>query len=718
MFKKMSFFVITYFFIRWYNVLHPLSGNRRPILNFLSRLIPKRTVNGFVFSSIYYILMLVCLETVFHISRFGNMSVVFPILFAIPIGLLLALITDLFSEKTAGIIRCTVTVLLILLFGTQIVYHHTFKDFMSMSQVGMGGDVFKNFLTSVLIAVWECLPWILLLLIPLVLLLISQAKLKPKTRFSKKKSAVLAVCFICTQLIAVLCLPIGGTSAHSAHGLYHDRWVMSLGVEKLGLLTSTVTDIKNLVSSDIGTDKPNLPVQVTIPGLTDTPPAIPPSSEGSESVGGDEPDPESPYNIIEGLDFAALAENESDATVKAVMEYLATLEPTKKNEYTGMFEGYNLIMLTAESFSPMAVDKELTPTLYKLVNSGFVFENFWNMYPSNTTNGEYSVLTGLAPDFEKPKVDGSFVYTAKNSIQILSAAAYFNGAGVTSRAYHNYTKTYYDRNLTHTNLGFVFKGREDIGGLSGYPTSDLVMMQRTLGEYINDDRFFAYYMTFSGHHNYIFENHTQASKNKYLVDHLELSEGPKAYIACHIELDRALEYLINELDKAGKLANTVICLAPDHYPYGLTDRQYKELLGHGIKYDGMERYVSNLVIWNSEMETVKVSKPCCQVDVLPTLLNLFGFEYDSRLYTGNDILSDTYGLVMTSNESFVTDKIVYNSIYGTTHKLDKKFDIPDGYIDAYLQIMKNRYSIAATVLNKNFYARLPHEVINAALKGN
>ena len=147
-------------------------------------------------------------------------------------------------------------------------------------------------------------------------------------------------------------------------------------------------------------------------------------------------------------------------------------------------------------------------------------------------------------------------------------------------------------------------------------------------------------------------------------------------------------------------------------------REYKEMLGHRIKYDGLERYQSELIIWNSAMETITIDKPCGPVDVLPTLLNLFGFEYDSRLYSGSDILSDSYGLAITSNQSFITDKIVYNSRYETYYKLDKSWTMPEGYIEAYIQIIKNRFIVASNILNYDFYAKLPQELVDSAQKKN
>ena len=42
-----------------------------------------------------------------------------------------------------------------------------------------------------------------------------------------------------------------------------------------------------------------------------------------------------------------------------------------------MFEGYNVIFITAEGFSGYVIDEERTPMLYKLKNEGFVFNHYY-----------------------------------------------------------------------------------------------------------------------------------------------------------------------------------------------------------------------------------------------------------------------------------------------------------------------------------------------------
>lgn len=674
-----------------------------------------RKLSG-IFSLLYFIVTFAYIEIVFHITEFKNVSVLFPVLFAIPSGILAGTVSNLFPEKIARILRYVISAAVMVLFCVQIVYFHSFQSFLSMSLLGMGDDVFTNFFQAIMLAIWECMIPILLTFLPLGVLYLLHKRMSDKRRFEWEKALISVFILAFSYLLAVMCLPLAGTGEHSAYANYHNNWVLDLSMEKLGVMTTTGIDVKYLFTGDLleevgGEDELDVPVNVTLPKEEDTPNAP------DESTSATEPAPEDIYNIIPGLDFAALSEAETKSKTKKIYDYLASLEPTKKNEYTGMFEGYNLILITAESFSPMAIHEQLTPTLHMLANSGFNFTNYWATYPSNTTNGEYTNLTGLFPDISKPKSDGSFVYSIKNTMN-MNIANWFNAQGLVSRAYHDHTGSYYKRNQTHPNIGYEFKGKKEIGGLSGWPESDLIMMQNTVGDYINDDWFHTYYMTVSGHHNYRFGGYnSMADKNQELVEPWDMSDAAKAYIATHIELDKALEYLISELEKAGKLDKTVICITTDHYPYGLTDSQYKGMLGHSIQYGGLERHQSDLIIWNSKMETVEINKPCSQQDVLPTLLNLFGFTYDSRLYSGMDILSDSYGLAMTANQSFITDKIIYNSRYEKVYYLDENWQMPEGYLDSYIQIVKNRFSIASNILNQNFFAKLPQDVIAAAQKG-
>jgi len=128
-----------------------------------------------------------------------------------------------------------------------------------------------------------------------------------------------------------------------------------------------------------------------------------------------------------------------------------------------------------------------------------------------------------------------------------------------------------------------------------------------------------------------------------------------------MEFDRAMEYVLEQLEAAGELENTVICISGDHYPYGMDPATWDELSGTEMD-TNFEIFRSTLILWSGDMEEpIHIEKPCCSMDVLPTLLNLFGLEYDSRLLAGRDILSDAPGLVVLSNRSFISDFGRYNA---------------------------------------------------------
>lgn len=160
------------------------------------------------------------------------------------------------------------------------------------------------------------------------------------------------------------------------------------------------------------------------------------------------------------------------------------------------------------------------------------------------------------------------------------------------------------------------------------------MIEKTYTDYIDSDKpFMAYYMTVSGHMEYNFFGNYIASKNKSLVDNLNLSTSASAYLATQIELDRALELLINRLEEANKLDDTVIILTADHYPYALSLEEMNEL--STFKRDNLfEINHNSLIIWNNKLNRVEIDKVGMSIDVLPTVYNLFGIEYDSRLFAG------------------------------------------------------------------------------------
>ena len=176
-----------------------------------------------------------------------------------------------------------------------------------------------------------------------------------------------------------------------------------------------------------------------------------------------------------------------------------------------------------------------------------------------------------------------------------------------------------------------------------------------------------------------------------------------------------MKSLVDQLEAAGKLDDTVIVLSADHYPYGLTDEEYSELLGHTVD-PVFEIYENTLILWNDQMKKpVEVDKYCSSLDIAPTLSNLFGLEYDSRLMMGTDILSDQPGMVIFSNYSFICQDGWYNSVTDEYRRWDGAE--PDMSVAAAkLAEVQNRVAYSAVILDYDYYRLLFWDVRPAKAK--
>lgn len=524
---------------------------------------------------------------------------------------------------------------------------------------------------------------ILLFIIPITALIILHKKKVLNFEKQNLKETLNKIgALIIIQVVAILCVNFINTKdIYSNKNLYYKTHVPKLTAKRMGFLTAMRLDLQRFI---FGFEE-NLVIETS-----------------AENI---EENKEKDYNIT-NIDFEKLIENEQDETIKEMHEYFKEQEATNKNEYTGMFEGKNLIVLVAESFSSLAIREDLTPNLYKLYKEGFQFDNFYTpVFPVSTADGEYITDTSLIP---KEGV-WSFKEIVGNYIPY-SYANLFENLGYSSNAYHNHTATYYNRDKYIETMGYnsylaVGTGLEDRMNTSRWPNSDYEMINVTTDDYINNDKFLAYYMTVSGHLNYTKTGNAMVYRNWDLVKDLPYSDKAKSYLAANIELDKAVGELINKLNNAGKLEDTVIVISGDHYPYGLTLDEINELSTYE-RDDTFEKYNMPFLIWSGSMkEPIKVEKIGSSLDILPTVLNLFGIEYDSRLLIGKDILSDTSPLVIFSDRSFITDKGKYNAI---TQEFtpNEGIEIEEGYVQKINNIIYKKYQISRLVLENDYYEHL------------
>lgn len=411
------------------------------------------------------------------------------------------------------------------------------------------------------------------------------------------------------------------------------------------------------------------------------------------------------YNMLD-INFDKLYRNESNKTVKNLHMYFSNVIPTEKNEYTGMFKDKNLVFITAEAFDAIAIDETITPTLYKMANNSFIFKNYYQpLYPVSTSDGEYMNLTSLIPK------EGVWSLSKTSTLNMnVAVGNMFKKQGYLSYAFHNHTYKYYKRHLSHPNLGFEFigcgNGLQKIMNCKRWPNSDKEMIEATTSYYLEKGKpFLAYYMTVSGHLNYNFTGNHMAMRHKSKVKNLPYSTPIKAYYATQIEFDQSMELLLKTLEEKGVLEDTLIVIAPDHYPYGLDAKEMNEVSEINRK-DKFEQFHTSLIIYNPTIEKTVIEDTISGIDILPTIYNLFGLDYDSRIFMGRDIFSKQEHLVILSDRSWITAKGRYNSVNGKFTKTTEEELNETEYVEKMNKIANDRFTISSTILDTNYYGKL------------
>ena len=687
--------------------------------------------------------LLVYLELVFHI--YMKTALVYApvyVVFAIAAGFFLSALTLPWRRQANSLAAKILAVLISVIYGAEIIAKTILQSYYGPSALKMAaGNKLTDYSDVIASAVVRGIPIILILLLPSILLCLFGGRLVGFARFDLRFAGlVLGACVVFHILgLGVVHLPWKGDLTPAK--LYQMDTNIDDQVEQLGLLTTLRLDVKHMIVpakntmgsdfEDIGNLAPN--------GSS--------SSSGDPAGSVSEPDPgpvvDTSPNVMD-VDLAGLAEGGRNDDIKWLASFFNSVSPTRKNEYTGMFEGYNVIQLVLEGFSGYAIDPELTPTLYKLTHEGFIFNNYYTaLHYTSTSNGECQTLLGLYP-----RNGGTATMTRTGEVsfqengQTVGFNAYFSLAQQLGRKGYNVLGYHpngdmYGRAMSHTNLGydwhqFSVKGCEssprgklsefeglDVGdsGKLLWPQKDTVMIEKSIDDYINSDKpFHVYYLTISGHMPY--SDNRVVAPYRDTVRALPYSETTQNYVATCMEVDRALELLLDKLRAAGKLDKTLIVATGDHIPYFNVDtleelsgkkfgdsKDFEYLKEGSIDFDV---YKNALILWSASMEEpVEVDKVCCQVDILPTLSNLLGLEYDSRMLAGSDILSDSEGLVVFTSTCWKSDRGFYNRFtqeFTPAEGVAMTAEEQEGYVAAMKKLVSYKLNATHLIVENNFYS--------------
>lgn len=655
----------------------------------------------------FFPLLIFYYELLFNAFTVGGglpLSTLLTALFSFAYGWLLYLIISLFKNRKVIITLTAIGAILpAVMYLVEYFVYRQFKFLYDINTVTSGASdaLLDGFGGTALALVFsfDGLFKIFLYFFPVVLFLIFMGKINLRADYRCRIVGALGVIFsyglsIILIFTNIIYLPI-----------YTNEYNFTSAVSNFGLITGVGLDLQK----GVGDNSQDFEFDVQQPIVTEAPMETPSQivNEGAEILPTATPKVYGYHQMQLNLDGGS-------GKIAKLNQYVSTLTPAKENDYTGLFKGKNLIFITAEAFTAELINPELTPTLYRLATKGIQFTDYYQCNDSGTTGGEYLNVFSMMPT----SGGSSFKATASH-YNYMTIGSQLNRLGYYGKAFHNNSYTFYDRNKTHNNLGYSdgFMGYGN--GMEQYvknvwPQSDAEMFAGTLPTYIDKQPFNVYYMSVSGHSAYTRTGNTMTLRHWNRVKDLPYSNDVKGYFAANLDFEDALTQTVATLEAKGIADDTVICIATDHFPYGLDENgklgnmpNLSELYGYKVT-TSFERDHSRLIIWSGcleKMEPIVVSSPTSSLDILPTLSNLFGTEYDSRLFVGRDVFSETEALVFNSSYDWKTD-------YGTYYSSKGKFianegvTVPDGYVNNIKAVVRNKMQFCSMALETDYFRYL------------
>ena len=638
-------------------------------------------------------LNLVSLEFLFKWLVFGFSSIfkinnLFLLIFLFPISGIIVFISNITkSSKKNKIIYFLILGLLTIWYAIALIFKKVFNTYFCLSLFGLSDQAIAFSQTAIIEILKNIIP-LLILFLPFILSFLS-SKYFDFSKPSNKKSLINLLTILLSIIVLNIVTYQTKDKENSLYSKFHGLNNNALNVETIGVLPAFYLDFKDLVMNN------HKDIEIEIPSIDED------NNQNEEEKLNEE---NYSYNILD-IDFDNLVSNEKNKTLLNMHKYLKSDKGTLKNEYTGLFKDKNLIVITAESLNTIGIRADVTPTLYKLATEGFNFTNFYTPINLSTIGGEFQNLTGLFANLN----DLNKYFRKGTNYFPFGLGTTFKNSGYDVKAYHANDAYFQDRNVYLKNMGFnYFKakntGLEKLMDCNKWPQSDEEMLNVTIPEYLNSDKFLTYYVSVSSHMPYSKNGNAIVNKNWSLVKNLDYSEEAKGYLASVIELDKAVSSLIKSLEENNKLDDTVIAIIPDHYPYSLSLNAINELSDYK-RDDTIEVNHNTLIIWNTKTPGVTINKTASQLDFLPTIYNLFDVAYDSRLFMGKDILSSELGLVYFQNKSWVSDKGTY---LASQDKFIPKegVSVDDEYVDNINKTVANRMRLSKLIIENDYYAKV------------
>ena len=415
---------------------------------------------------------------------------------------------------------------------------------------------------------------------------------------------------------------------------------------------------------------------------------------------------------------------------EAFKEFYSKDRNREVNDYTGIFEGKNVLFIHGESVQNFLVDlkingEEITPNLNKMVREGIYFSKFYPQISIGTSSDtEYTLSTGFLPS------NNGTVFVNYYNRKYESIQNAFKKRGYYTFSTHANEGSYWNRDEMYKTLGYDMfydneyyeipedKLSEDFVGL-GLSDSAFYKQFIPILKSIREDnsKYMGTVISLSNHSPFNdLEKYGELDlsiklKNGTIMPYLEGSEMGNYLKSAHYA-DKALGEFMNMLLKENILKDTVVIFYGDHearlsrnsfdllYNYDEETGKIKNELDPTYVSLGNYRYEmlrnTPLIIWTGDYSLSReINDVMGMWDVYPTVANMFNLEYTYPL--GNDIFSKSEKIVVFPSGDIITNKVYYSN-FNEEYVLLKDEAIDVEYIDRIKEYADIRLELSKNLL--------------------
>ncbi len=402
-----------------------------------------------------------------------------------------------------------------------------------------------------------------------------------------------------------------------------------------------------------------------------------------------------------------IIKSEKNSSKNTLNRYFQSRVITQPNDYTGYFEGKNVIVIMMESINNVIENKEYFPNFSKMLEHGWYWEN--NYSPRNacaTGDNEFSGMTSLYPINTSCTVN-----ITPDNTYFTSIFNQFKNKGYYASSYHDLDSAYYPREIFHKNMGSeAYYDGHDLGldfDSSNYLEwpSDVEFIELASEIFTKNTPFVSWLTTVTAHQPY----DESSIYGDYYYDLFEDTDYPdtlKRYLSKAKITDDALGKLMNLLEEKDMLSDTVIVLYGDHYPYGLSNKDVALSVDYDIE-DFFEIERTPFLIYNSELEPKIYKEKTFYMNILPTIANLFDLDYDPRFYMGEDLFDPNFSSRVVFQDGSWEDNIArYNAIDSSITYFDEEITYTIEEIQKINKDIYNKKAMSKLAIETNYFEYL------------